>query len=315
MNFRLTRLNLLLKDLDSIDGNSSLPLFSDNSPDPYLDDLDPNPDNEEGGEGEGEEQEGADEEFVEEEENNVFEPDAPEDPQVLEQLLGEISSGLSNSTDAAMTVLANQAGFVFTKNIPKIAQKLLETKPELRSNRSMSVAYAFLRQAAEVIGESSGNLTRSAQHLMKGLIEAAKTSPTALDKYVTKNLDHLQGDVFMTQLDSELEETPPGTTKYDIITLFKARILEEAGKRFGPDIAVLPCLLAEEELSVLKTKMLEHIETLDRAGQELFLQTVRMLRQQVLTKEGIETTVSYRLEIMGNYLEQHLYSPSPPRSD
>ncbi len=119
MNFRLTRLNLLLKDLDSIDGNSSLPLFSDNSPDPYLDDLDPNPDNEEGGEGEGEEQEGADEEFVEEEENNVFEPDAPEDPQVLEQLLGEISSGLSNSTDAAMTVLANQAGFVFTKNIPK----------------------------------------------------------------------------------------------------------------------------------------------------------------------------------------------------
>jgi hypothetical protein len=86
---------------------------------------------------------------------------------------------------------------------------------------------------------------------MKGLIEAAKTSPTALDKYISENIDHvshetipfsdplsnclisikLQGDVFLTQLDSELEDTPPGTTKYDIITLFKARILEEAGKR------------------------------------------------------------------------------------
>eukprot|EP00597_Dinobryon_sp_UTEXLB2267_P002253 CAMPEP_0170067922 /NCGR_PEP_ID=MMETSP0019_2-20121128/7074_1 /TAXON_ID=98059 /ORGANISM="Dinobryon sp., Strain UTEXLB2267" /LENGTH=85 /DNA_ID=CAMNT_0010275405 /DNA_START=580 /DNA_END=833 /DNA_ORIENTATION=+ len=69
-----------------------------------------------------------------------------------------------------------------------------------------------------------------------------------------------------------------------LLVTVKLRLLDEQGKRLGVDVMILPKLAAEEDPSELRRKTILHLESYDNTGKLLFLQTLKLLRKEMLKR-------------------------------
>lgn len=78
-------------------------------------------------------------------------------------------------------------------------------------------------------------------------------------------------------LDTEIEAQESNSPQENMLVTVKLRLLDELGRTMGVDVMVLPQLAAEEDPAELKRKTIRHLENYDAMGQQLFLQTLRIM--------------------------------------
>jgi hypothetical protein len=74
----------------------------------------------------------------------------------------------------------------------RLTEMLLQAYPELRRDGGMMRGYMFLLDFLEAVGNETKERLKKNQDVMKGLLEAMKTSAEALDEYISSNVDKVQ---------------------------------------------------------------------------------------------------------------------------
>ena len=98
-----------------------------------------------------------------------------------------------------------------------------------------------------------------------------------LNEHIAVNSAQLTGADFRLYLDTEIEAQDTNSPQENMLVTVKLRLLDELGKSMGVDVMILPQLAAEEDPAELTRKTILHLEGYDTTGQQLFLQTLRIM--------------------------------------
>lgn len=98
-----------------------------------------------------------------------------------------------------------------------------------------------------------------------------------MDDHIAVNREQLTSADFRLYLDTEIEAQESNSPQENMLVTVKLRLLDELGRTMGVDVMVLPQLAAEEDPAELKRKTIRHLENYDAMGQQLFLQTLRIM--------------------------------------
>eukprot|EP01036_Dinobryon_divergens_P025762 gene25762-34343_t len=207
-----------------------------------------------------------------------------EDMKQIAFLFANLSSVLDSAPEAALSIASKEIGWLLARDVPKLTQMLLDDYPQLRQDNTMMRSYMFLMDFLEAVTKETSSLLKSQQSLMRALLEAAKVSETKLTDFFSTNIEKLLHPDFLVYLDAEIENQDPNTPMESLLVTIKLKLLDEQGKRLGVDVMMLPKLAAEADPSELKRKTVLHLESYDNSGKRLFLQTLKLMRKEMLKR-------------------------------
>lgn len=211
----------------------------------------------------------------------VLLPPTFDDMKKMAFLLANVSDSLDTNPEVALSLASQNMGWLFARNVPGLAQMLLQEYPALRQDRGMMRGYMFLVDFLESISKETGNLLKKNQAAMKLLLEAMKVSEEAINE-VIENSSVLKSPEFLVYLDSEIESHEPNGPMENLLVTVKLRLLEEMGKVLGYDTTILPKLASEEDPAELRRKTIAHLESYEGiGGKELFLQALRLMKKDM----------------------------------
>ena len=170
-------------------------------------------------------------------------------------ILANITEHLDTQPEIAMTVASQRMGWLYSRDIPKLTQMLLQEFPAFRQDESMMRAYLFLLDFLEAIVKETAILQEKNQKALRVLLEAAKVSEQQVDLVIMDSKEQLTKPEFMLYLDAEIESHDPNSPFENILVTIKLRLLDEIGKGMGVDVMILPKLAAEENPSELRRKV------------------------------------------------------------
>ena len=193
-------------------------------------------------------------------------------------VLNNITQALDNEPEKAFSIASTRMGWCFQRNIPGLAQMLLDTYPELRKDTGMMKAYMFLLDFLEAVSKETGSMLSANQQTLRILLEAAKEGESMLGEVLKENKELCCKEEFLVYLDTEIESQDSASTLETLLVTLRLRILEEMGETLGRDVTILPKLASLSDPAELKHSTLEHLDTYTTVGgAELFLQALRMM--------------------------------------
>ena len=193
-------------------------------------------------------------------------------------VLNNITQALDNEPEKAFSIASTRMGWCFQRNIPGLAQMLLDTYPELRKDTGMMKAYMFLLDFLEAVSKETGSMLSANQQTLRILLEAAKEGENMLGEVLKENKELCCKEEFLVYLDTEIESQDSASTLETLLVTLRLRILEEMGETLGRDVTILPKLASLSDPAELKHSTLEHLDTYTTVGgAELFLQALRMM--------------------------------------
>ena len=170
-------------------------------------------------------------------------------------ILANITEHLDTQPELAMTVASQKMGWLYSREIPKLTQMLLQEFPAFRQDEGMMRAYLFLLDFLEAVVKETNVLQETNQKALRMLLEAAKVSEQQVDLIIMDNKEQLTKPEFMLYLDAEIESQDPSSPLENMLVTVKLRLLDEIGKGMGVDVMILPKLAAEENPSELRRKV------------------------------------------------------------
>jgi hypothetical protein len=142
-------------------------------------------------------------------------------------------------------------------------------------------AFSFTMDFLEAVSNETSSLLKRRQASLRAVMEAAKQGEDALDAIINERFTELSDAEFLVYLDSEIDSQVGNVAMETFLVTIKLRILEEAGRIKGLDVAILPRLAAESNLQTMKVKTLQYIADFDQEGKVLFLQTLGIVRREL----------------------------------
>jgi len=209
-------------------------------------------------------------------------PPTLEDMKEMAFILANITDHLDTQPEVALSVASQHMGWLFSRNVPKLTQMLLQEYPSVRQDNGMMRAYLFLVDFLEAVGKETQVMLKKNQNTLRLLLEAAKVSEAEVDKVLREGSSSLQSSEFLLYLDSEIETQVSDSPMENLLVTIKLRVLDEIGKNLGVDVTILPKLAAEEDPAMLRKKTIDHLKSYECAGgKELFLQALRMMTSEM----------------------------------
>jgi len=232
-----------------------------------------------------------------------------EDMQHMAMILANMTDSLDSSPDVAMSIVSQQLGWLYSRDVPKLTQMLLAEFPSLRQDKGMMRSYMFLLDFLEAVGKETATRLKGNQGLLRSLLEKARMSEESLDDFITANSEKLLNGDFSLYLDTEVEAAESNSPQENLLVTIKLRLLDECGKNLGVDVMLLPKLAAEGDPAELRRKTLQHLDSYDKPGQELFLQTLRIMMGEMKKRyQGVDPLLYLNLreveKITQGYLER-----------
>ena len=170
-------------------------------------------------------------------------------------ILANITEHLDTQPEVSITVASQRMGWLYSRDIPKLTQMLLQEFPAFRQDESMMRAYLFLLDFLEAVVKETNDLQETNQKALRILLEAAKVSEQQVDLVIMDSKEQLTKPEFMLYLDAEIESQDPNSPLENMLVTVKLRLLDEIGKGMGVDVMILPKLAAEDDPSELRRKV------------------------------------------------------------
>ena len=201
-----------------------------------------------------------------------------EDMKELAFMLNNITQALDKEPEKAFTIASTRMGWCFQRNVPQIAQMLLDQYPELRKDMGMMKAYMFLLDFLEAVSKETGTMLSANQNTLRTLLEAAKQGESELSESIKTNAGLCCKEEFLVYLDTEIESQESASTLEVLLVALRLRILEEMGQSLGKDVTIIPKLASLSDPEELRNSTFAHLETYTTVGGvELFLQALKMM--------------------------------------
>ena len=83
-------------------------------------------------------------------------------------------------------------GWLYSRNVPALAQMMLQEFPVLREDEGMMRGYMFLIDFLEAVAKETTGLLQKNQRLLRIILEAAKVSEDELNVQIQKYSDEVQ---------------------------------------------------------------------------------------------------------------------------
>ena len=96
-------------------------------------------------------------------------------------LLANITEHLDTQPELAMTVASQRMGWLYSRDVPKLTQMLLQEFPSIREDQGMMRAYMFLIDFLEAVVTETSSMQKNNQKLLRLVLEGAKVSEQQLD--------------------------------------------------------------------------------------------------------------------------------------
>jgi hypothetical protein len=96
-------------------------------------------------------------------------------------LLANITEHLDTQPELAMTVASQKMGWLYSRDVPKLTQMLLQEFPSFREDQGMMRAYMFLIDFLEAVVTETSTMQKTNQKLLRLVLEGAKVSEQQLD--------------------------------------------------------------------------------------------------------------------------------------
>jgi hypothetical protein len=77
------------------------------------------------------------------------------------------------------------------KTINRITERMLSDTPAFRQNIALSVAYEFVMDFLESVGNEMNSLVNRNQELLKSVFDAFKTDEEKFDKFLSENMQNV----------------------------------------------------------------------------------------------------------------------------
>jgi hypothetical protein len=231
------------------------------------------------------------------------------DMKELAYILANITEHLDTNPEKAMSVVSQRMGWLYNHNIPKLTNMMLQEFPSVRKETGMMRAYIFLMDFLEAVVSETSALQQTNQKALRKLLEAAKVSEVAVDEAIAENKEQLLKPEFLLYIDSEIENQDIDSPLENLLVTIKLRLLDEIGRGLGLDVMMLPRLAAEEDPIELRRKTTEYLQSYDRTCQELFLQSLKLMRVEMKKRYSqlrVDTTLLEHLDIIEEVAEELL---------
>jgi len=219
-------------------------------------------------------------------------------------LLSNITETLESSAEQALTLASENLNWLLERNLPALATQLLQDVPELREDENMMHSYIFLMDFLEAVVKETSDMTSRNQNTMKQLLEAAQSGGESLDACIKANRETFTSPAFLVYLDSEIEAaTSQGKNSpaRQLLETIRLRLLEEVGATLPSNVAVLPQLLAEEDLDVMQKKTRDFLADFSPSGVDLFLLNLGLMKKDMKKKyNNVDSELLERLSIIEN---------------
>ena len=170
-------------------------------------------------------------------------------------LLANVTEHLDTQPELAMTVASQRMGWLYSRDVPKLTQMLLQEFPSFREDQGMMRAYMFLIDFLEAVVTETSSMQKTNQKLLRLVLEGAKVSEQQLDLVIQENRGPLTRPEFLLYLDAEIDNQDYNSPLENMLITTKLRLLDEVGKGMGIDVMVLPKLAAEENPAELRRKV------------------------------------------------------------
>ena len=177
------------------------------------------------------------------------------DMKEMAYLLANVTEHLDTQPELAMTVASQRMGWLYSRDVPKLTQMLLQEFPSFREDQGMMRAYMFLIDFLEAVVTETSSMQKNNQKLLRLVLEGAKVSEQQLDLVIQENRGPLTKPEFLLYLDAEIDSQDFNSPLENMLITTKLRLLDEVGKGMGVDVMVLPKLAAEENPAELRRKV------------------------------------------------------------
>jgi hypothetical protein len=175
-----------------------------------------------------------------------------EDMKEMAFILANITEHLDTKPELSLSVLSQKMGWLYSRDIPKLTQMLLQEFPGFRKDEGMMRSYMFLMDFLEAVVNETVTMQKTNQKALRLLLEAAQTSEAQVDQAITNNKEQLLKQEFLLYLDAEIESQEGNSSMENMLVTVKLRLLDEIGKGMGVDVMILPKLAAEEDPAELR---------------------------------------------------------------
>jgi hypothetical protein len=219
------------------------------------------------------------------------------DMEKFTSLLKSFAEKLDAEPEGALSLASANVQWLLSKNIPSMAQRLLNDDPALRKDEGMMQAYIFLMDFVETVSKGTVDYLEKHQGSMRLLLEAAGKGEKVLNDAIAENRERLVDPGFLVYVDSEIEGAAKGTPAEQALSTIRLRLLELVGEGLSPDVAVLPRLLSEDTDKDLRKATLAYLKDLSTPGKDLFLLNLRLLKKEMVKKyDSVDPDLMSRME-------------------
>ena len=115
-------------------------------------------------------------------------------------LLANVTEHLDTQPELAMTVASQRMGWLYSRDVPKLTQMLLQEFPSFREDQGMMRAYMFLIDFLEAVVTETSSMQKTNQKLLRLVLEGAKVSEQQLDLVIQENRGPLTKPEFLLYL-------------------------------------------------------------------------------------------------------------------
>jgi hypothetical protein len=106
-----------------------------------------------------------------------------EDMKEMAFILANITEHLDTKPELSLSVLSQKMGWLYSRDIPKLTQMLLQEFPGFRKDEGMMRSYMFLMDFLEAVVNETVTMQKTNQKALRLLLEAAQTSEAQVYMY------------------------------------------------------------------------------------------------------------------------------------
>ncbi|CAM9531356.1 unnamed protein product, partial [Ectocarpus fasciculatus] len=200
------------------------------------------------------------------------------DRQRFERIMEEVLE--EEKEEELPAILSRHVDFLLSVDVTGLTNDLIRQEPTLTRVNTLRNAYEFIVSFLESMVESTVDVQKENQTLLRLIIEAAKTSPEVFDKRM-KNLQDRFTFEFVKYLDGEVErlekvekdmvekkkkrKVPPekddmpmggdGNEVLNVIRIVRTRVCAQVDLMMGEDVAVLTRMLSYDDRFMMRAAL------------------------------------------------------------
>lgn len=202
----------------------------------------------------------------------------------LASLLSNISSHLRSEEPAESVLeIQREMKFCYSRDVPRLANKLLQDFPAYRDDEKMAQAYSFLIDILELSTNETLAMAKRYQILLNDVLSSAKLGEMKLNETLTALSSQVTSAEFLAYIDSEIENQDPGNSAHSLLITVKLAILESFGNlQQDKTISIIPKITAIDDPTSRRINLLQEFERFgDIEKQTTFIKSLQGLIDQI----------------------------------